>query len=270
MSSSSAQWKADLCCCKSVGEEGWRWSKCSHAFYFHFSYESFCTGSSNLPWKVWERRQAICYQLRCVSQRLSIELLTAIPLVAKHVNVIELCGAARDAQVCGWRLNQWEGEVCFFCRLFGQRKPMQRRRWAQCENRGRGRKKRKPEGVKGIYCQEPSISGNGYACIGVNQTCCFSSSMTEVEKTTKVKLTATLRGINRKLIFQHLRLHIRSQVYTWTGKKWLLVCLEWMIGGEVVKVYSGRNFYFCHIPVKLQQEGQEHMAKCLPSWLKWT
>lgn len=50
-----------------------------------------------------------------------------------------------------------------------------------------GKKKEKEgRGVKGIYCQEPSISGNGYACIGVNQTCCFSSSMAEVKKTTKV------------------------------------------------------------------------------------
>ena len=70
------------------------------------------------------------------------------------------------------------------CRLFGQRKPMQR---AQRENRGgREREREKEEkegrGVKGIYCQEPCISGNGYACIGVNQTCCFSSSVAEVKK----------------------------------------------------------------------------------------
>lgn len=38
--------------------------------------------------------------------------------------------------------------------------------------------------------------------------------------------------------------------------------------GEVRKVYSGRLFCFCHIPVKLQQGGQEHMAKCFPSWLR--
>lgn len=36
----------------------------------------------------------------------------------------------------------------------------------------------------------------------------------------------------------------------------------------VRKVYSGRLFCFCHIPVKLQQGGQEHMAKCFPSWLR--
>lgn len=51
---------------------------------------------------------------------------------------------------------------------------------------GREREREKEEkegrGVKGIYCQEPCISGNGYACIGVNQTCCFSSSVAEVKK----------------------------------------------------------------------------------------
>lgn len=48
---------------------------------------------------------------------------------------------------------------------------------------GGGREKEKEgRGVKGIYCQEPSISGNGYACIGVNQTCCFSSSTAEAKK----------------------------------------------------------------------------------------
>lgn len=30
------------------------------------------------------------------------------------------------------------------------------------------RKRNESRGVKLIYCQEPSISGNGYACIGVN------------------------------------------------------------------------------------------------------
>lgn len=52
--------------------------------------------------------------------------------------------------------------------------------------RGGGEKEKGGRGVKGIYCQEPSISGNGYACIGVNQTCCFSSSVPEVNKTPKV------------------------------------------------------------------------------------
>lgn len=48
---------------------------------------------------------------------------------------------------------------------------------------GRERGKEKEgKGVKGIYCQEPSISGNGYACIGVNQTCCFSSNIAKVKK----------------------------------------------------------------------------------------
>lgn len=97
------------------------------------------------------------------------------------------------------------------CCLFDQSKPMYRHQWAQLQNRGReGEKKKEKEGrkrgVKGIYCQEPSISGNGYACIGVNQTCCFSSSLPGVKE--KNKKGASLRGINRKLMFQHLRLKI--------------------------------------------------------------
>lgn len=47
--------------------------------------------------------------------------------------------------------------------------------------RMRGRIKRVEE-VKRIYCQEPSISGNGYACIGVKQTCQAFSCVTEMKK----------------------------------------------------------------------------------------
>lgn len=50
---------------------------------------------------------------------------------------------------------------------------------------GRERERREAEGVKGIYCQEPRISGNGYACFSGNQTCCFSLSMAEVKKQKK-------------------------------------------------------------------------------------
>lgn len=62
----------------------------------------FRTGLRNSPWEVCEIRQPICYQLRGVSQRLLIGLLTAAPSMAKHANVIELCGAVRNSEVCGW------------------------------------------------------------------------------------------------------------------------------------------------------------------------
>lgn len=49
-----------------------------------------------------ERKQPICSQLRGVSQSLSIGLLAVAPSMAKHVNVIELCGYVRNNVVCGW------------------------------------------------------------------------------------------------------------------------------------------------------------------------
>jgi len=108
--------------------------------------------------------------------------------VVKHVNAIELGGDVGNGKVCGWlrwgaiELVGGKG-VSPSCCLFGRGKLMQRQQWARHENRGRERQKEKEgRGVKGIYCQEPSISGNRYACIGLKQTCCFSSSTTEVKK----------------------------------------------------------------------------------------
>lgn len=156
-----------------------------------FSFFTFRTGLRNSPWEVWEKRQPICYHLRGVSQSSSIRLLTAAPSMAKHVNVIELCGDVRNNAVCGWVEvgGGWTGRrvrcvsllPSVWLKKADAETPM-------CSVRiGGGReiekkKEREGTGVKGIYCQEPSISGNGYACIGVNQTCCFSSSMAEVKK----------------------------------------------------------------------------------------
>lgn len=37
---------------------------------------------------------------------------------------------------------------------------------------------------------------------------------------------------------------------------------------EVREAYAGKKL-FCHIPAKQHQRGgQEHMAKCFPSWLR--
>lgn len=60
----------------------------------------------------------------------------------------------------------------------------------------------------GIYRQKPGVSGNGYACIGVNQTCwgVFFQHTRGEEKKKNKKKGASLRGINRKFMFQDPRL----------------------------------------------------------------
>lgn len=103
------------------------WGKCSRVFYFLFFFQ---TGLRSSTWEVCERRQPICYQLRSVSQSLSIKLLTAPPSVVKHVNVIELYTGAGNSGV--WVAVESVGEqgVSLSCRLFGQRKLMWRLKWA--------------------------------------------------------------------------------------------------------------------------------------------
>ena len=62
-----------------------------------------------------EKGWPVCYQLRGVSQSLSIGLFNC---AAKHVNVIEPCGDVRNnvavwvAEVDGGRLSRREGKVC--------------------------------------------------------------------------------------------------------------------------------------------------------------
>lgn len=130
--------------------------------------------------------------------------------------------------------------------------------WIKKEKKGRRE-------VKGIYCQKPSISGNGYVCFSVNQTCCSLFQHARGEKNNK---GAGLRGINRKLMSQHLRLKIRSALHT---EKWLRAGLHTEgYGVEVKKVYNAR--LASHLPHSCEAPrsgaSQEHMAKCFPSWLR--
>lgn len=130
--------------------------------------------------------------------------------------------------------------------------------WIKKEKKGRG-------WVKGIYCQEPSISGNGYVCFSVNQTRCSLFQHARGEKNNK---GASLKGLNRKLISRHLRLKIRSE---WKKEKWLRAGLhieEYEV--EVKKVYNVR--LSSHLPhsceATISEASLEHMAKCFPSWLR--
>lgn len=85
-----------------------------------------------------------------------------------------------------------------------------------------------------------------------------------LKTTTKEKLTASLRGINGKLIFQHPRLNIRSSTYTSRMIACVALCVEQMFKDEVV-IFC---VCVCDIPVKMLQGEQEHMAKCFPSRLR--
>lgn len=99
-----------LCCRRRPGEGGRR--KCSESLLFPFispisdRAERLTLGGLRV------KGRPICYQLRGVSQSLSIGLLTAAPSAAKHVNVIELCGDVRNnvavwvAEVGGGRPNR--------------------------------------------------------------------------------------------------------------------------------------------------------------------
>lgn len=120
--------------------------------------------------------------MKGVSQNLLIGLLTAPPSLAKHVNVTELNGDIKN-NVAYRKV----GGLLSFC-LFGHSEMMWRQDrirktregWIKKEKKGRRRE------VKGIYRQEPSISGNGYACFNVIQTCCSFFQHTRGEKNKKV------------------------------------------------------------------------------------
>lgn len=161
-------------------------------------------------------RQPISSQVKGVSQNLLIGLLTAPPSLAKHVNVTELHRDIKN-NVASRKV----GGLLSFC-LFGHSELMWRRDRIRKQGRvgwiKKGKKERRRE-VKGIYRQEPSISGNGYACFSVIQTCCSFFQHTRGEKNNK---GASLRGINRKLMSRHLGLKIRS-VHT---EKWLCAGLH--------------------------------------------
>lgn len=92
------------------------------------------------------------------------------PLMAQHVNVIEP-GSTMEPHGRLWRLNLWEGGATSALPhiSFLVSPP------ATVQGGGKDEKKRKTRsGVRRINHREPSISGNGYAWSGVNQTCCFS------------------------------------------------------------------------------------------------
>lgn len=180
--------------------------------------------------------------MKGVSQNLLIGLLTAPPSWAKHVNVTELHGDIKN-NVAYRKV----GGLLSFC-LFGHSEMM----WKQDRIRKQGRagwikkEKKARREVKGIYRQEPSISGNGYARFSVIQTCCSFFQHTRGEKNNK---GASLRGINRKLMSRHLGLKIRS-VHTEVA-----VCRSAHRGGMRLeeRKYIMRGFlHIYHIPVKPQ------------------
>lgn len=115
--------------------------------------------------------------------------------------------------------------------------------WIKKEKRGRRRE------VKGIYRQEPSISGNGYACLSVIPNCC--SFFPAHQRLKKNKKGARLRGIDRIVDVSTPQ----AKNLICVARREVTVCRSAHRGGMrlgVKKVYNVSFLHIYHIPVKPQ------------------